>query len=259
MKGIATLQIGSALGSSLLGVLFALVFMRKNGSGEPLKVNIQSASSPARYFFTHCYRNPALVEVVDLPTCMKKVLGKDHPSTEGLEGEELFFSPHIPSYSYHETDFLPASLMAREFWVGIQTPLHAETYDICAHIRRGDKLIYEPEIKVHTLEEYAARIAEHITPSGKICILTDDHRTFLDFTKLQPDWNVTTTSSPSHRGFNISEINQAPEEAVRQEVERMLGDYECIRRSRFFIGTRSSNIGYISMLLRGGKDSLLLS
>ena len=257
MKGIATLQVGSALGSSILGILLALAHLRKAGSATVLTVNINGASTPARFFFKNYHLNPSLIEIIDLPTKVRSIHGQDQPATDDFDGEELFYSP--PILRYHETDFELVSSIMQAFWEGVTPPTQVEAVDVCMHIRRGDKLIFESFKKVNSLDEYASYLEDHVQPLGIVCIITDDHNTFLAFRKLRPGWEVRTTSSPANAGFNIMEINQAPESVVGREVAHMMEDFERIRRARFFLGTQYSNVGRLGLLLRGGRDAFLLS
>ena len=274
---IATLLEGSALGSSILGVVFGLVYIKQNYINNKkkidikLKVNINSASSPAKYFFKSITNN-YMIDIINEPLYIHNFNGKHHPCTVGKDNIELFYAPGIPGYSLLETDYCILQDIFTLFWnslglfnnIKIENEINLDNY-ICLHMRRGDKLIYEASLKVHMIEEYKIKIEEYNSnnsnnsnSTNNILIVTDEYSTFLEFKEKCPDWNITTTSSPLNIGFNITNINKDTLENIKIEVDRMMIDYKYITNANYFIGTKSSNVSFIAKLLRKNCNTILL-
>jgi hypothetical protein len=118
------------------------------------------------------------------------------------------------------------------------------------------------------IEEYITKIEEYNsnnsnnsnnTNNSNILIVTDQYSTFLEFKEKCPDWNITTTSSPLNIGFNISNINKDTLENIKIEVDRMVIDYNYITNANYFIGTKSSSVSFIAILLRNNINTILLN
>jgi hypothetical protein len=256
---IATLLEGSALGSSILGVVFALVYLKQNNINEKLKVNIHGASSTAKYFFKHFSSN--LFEIINMPISNRVINEITHPGTTGVDSVELFYTPGTPGYSLFETDYGILQESFTEFWNSLglfDNVSNINSNYTCLHIRRGDKLIYEKSLKVNSINEYASKVEDHKLQESSIVIVTDQYDTFLDFKTLYPSWNITTTSLPENKGFNITNINKDTNDNIKKEVNRMLEDFNYILKSNYFIGTRSSTVSYIGKLLKKNINSILL-
>jgi hypothetical protein len=251
MNYAATLLIGSALGSSILGVVFALVYMRTNNITEKLKININYASAPAKFFFAKLEPN-SLFEIVDMP-----IETRDVPSTVGLDAKELFYTPGTPGYELFETNFDVLVDTFTVFWESIGLMNTGSENYTCVHIRRGDKLIYETFLKVNSIEEYIKEIETLGLQNKPIVVITDDYPTFSEFKNQRPEWNITTTSTSSNLGFNITKINDESPEVVKLEVERILEDLKILSKSGYFIGTKSSSVSFIGKLLKNKQVSLL--
>jgi hypothetical protein len=261
--GLATLLPGSALGSTLLNVVLARAYLRKMNPKATLAVNLRKASAPARLFFEDYYRPDDSFMLMDAPVHMQRLNGLDHLLTRGTSHTELFATPLVAAFDAWETEYALASGVARDFWEHIEPTAPGRRFDVCAHIRRGDKLTLERSLKVHSIGDYADCIerscgkAQRGTPFD-LCVVTDDHQAYVEFTRVRPTWNICTTSSPGDTGFDINAINQAGPERVRREVERMLTDYDIIRRSDLFVGTGSSNVAAIAWLLREKSATVVL-
>ena len=256
---IATLLEGSALGSSILGVVFALVYMKQNNINEKLKVNIHGASSTAKYFFENFSSD--LFEIICMPISNRLINGLTHPGTTDIDSVELFYTPGTPGYSLFETDYDILQEIFTIFWksFGLLDNISIVNSNYtCLHIRRGDKLIYEKSLKVHSINEYASKIEEYKLQESSIVIVTDQYDTFLDFKTSHPNWNISTTSLPDNKGFNITNINKDSEYNIKKEVTRMLEDFNYIIKSNYFIGTRSSTVSFLGKLLRKNINSILL-
>jgi len=262
MEYIATLTIGSALGSSILGVLFALVYMKKNNIYKRLKINVNYASAPSSYFFINLKPSSSF-EIINTPVQMMTT-GDNHLylGTIGNNLKELYYTPGVSGYQlFHETDYDILQDVFNTFWKeqGLFKPdVHTKENLVCLHIRRGDKLVYEKSLKVNSIEEYSRTIEELSLTKNTILILTDQYDTYTDFKAARPEWDVQTSASDSNVGFNISSINTQSSEIVQKEVERMLDDFNLIFNSSYFIGTRSSSVSYIGRLLKNNKNFVLL-
>jgi hypothetical protein len=256
---IATLLEGSALGSSILGVIFALVYIKKHNIKTKLKINVNNASKPAKTFFNKVTENE-LFEIINLPVSIKTINGVNHPCSSELDGIELFYSPGMQGYDLFETDFdilYNVFVLFNNVTRTFERTNKETANDVCVHVRRGDKLIYESQLKVHTIEEYIKKINEN-SLNKNIIVVTDDYDTYLEFKTKCPDWNICTTSSEKNRGFNISNINKENQTNVTDEVERMCEDFKIIFSSNFFIGTKSSSVSYLGKLSRGNSRTILL-
>jgi len=238
---VATLLPGSALCSSILGVLFALVYMKINNIQTELTINMDRASSVAKYFFKHM--------TFKMDTCKNSF--------------ELFYSPQLKLFEtkdkiklcYFEEYYEILQEIFDTFFI---IPSNVSNDFTCLHIRRGDKLIYETHLKINSIDEYISKIEELHLQDTKLLIVTDQYDTYLEFVSKRPTWNISTTATEKEKGFDINSINNASELDVQNEVERMLDDFKYIKNSTMFIGTSYSNVSYVSMLLRHNKNTILL-
>jgi hypothetical protein len=245
---VATLLIGSGLGSTLLGVVFALVYLKKNNINSRLKVNIQFASSPAKVFF-QSLKTIHDIEIVNMPVINAKINGVEHVITPSLNGLELFHAPGIPGYALFKTDFEVLKEVFISFWKKLDLFNYSESEYVCLHIRRGDKLIYEKSLKVHALETYIEQLHNQKLHNYPIIIVTDEYDTFLNFKKIWSTSLVATTSTLENKGFNITTINSSCHNEVEIEVENMIRDFNVIYNSKYFIGTKSSCVSLIGRLI----------
>jgi len=250
-------MIGSALGSSILGVVFALVYMKKNNIPGKLKVNINYASAPAKHFFK-TYDVCDDIEIIDMPTCIDKIMNIHHLITPDLRGKELFYAPAIPAYGLFKSDFDVLRKTFLSFWKDSRLITTNKYTYTCIHIRRGDKLIYEQSLKVHAVEDYKAQVEKLGLSDNEIMIITDEYNTFLEFKKHCPTWKIDTSSLSENNGFNITNINKESVENIAREVERIVDDFKIIAGSKYFIGTSSSSVSFIGTLLCDNKNSVLL-
>jgi hypothetical protein len=254
---IVTLLEGSGLCASILGIVFALVYMKKNNITTKLKVNVNGASAPMKYFCSIININ--IIEIIDMPIANKIINGKDHPGTTNLNGIELFYTPGLPGYDLFNTDYNILYSTFILFWnsLGFFHTTETEKYT-CLHIRRGDKLIYEGHLKVHTIEEYIEKINECNLINNNILIVTDEYNTVLNFKNKYPGLNINTTCTHINHGFNITNINKECIQNVKIEVHRMINDLKCISKSNYFIGTTSSSVSFLGKLLRNNVNTILL-
>lgn len=253
---VCTLLIGSGLGSSILGVVFALVYLKKKSINTRLKVNVNYASSTAKVFFKQL-KVIDDIEIIDLPVLAAKVNNVDHVITPSLNGEELCYSPGMEGFSLFETDFDLLKDVFTDFWSKLGLFRSIISYYTCLHIRRGDKLIYEPSLKVHSIDMYIEELLtqELVKP---ILIITDEYSTFLEFKEKWHKSEVTTTSTPENKGFNITTINSEPIDTVVKEVDNLLRDLNYIYNSSYFIGTQSSCVSLIGRLIVDKKKITIL-
>jgi FkbM family methyltransferase len=238
---VATLLPGSALCSSILGVLFSLVYMKINNIQKELTINMDSASSVAKYFFKHNM-------TFKMDTCENSF--------------ELFYSPQLKLFELNDTIqfryFEEHYEILKDIFDSFSIiPSNEPNEFTCLHIRRGDKLIHETQLKINSIDEYISKIEELHLQDTKLLIVTDQYDTYLECISKRPTWNISTTSTEKEKGFDIDTINHASEIDVQHEVERMLKDFEYIKNAHMFIGTKSSSVSYVSMLLRKNNTILL--
>jgi len=253
---VATLLIGSGLGSTLLGVVFALVYLRKNKINTRLKVNINNASSTSKLFF-ESLKNIHDIEIINDPVSNAKINGVDHVVTTSLNGVELFYAPGIPGYSLFETDFELLKEVFISLWKKLDLFNYSESEYVCLHIRRGDKLIYEKSLTVHALETYIEELYNKELYNYPIIIVTDEYETFLNFKSLWTRSSVVTTSTLDNKGFNIT-INSSSHNQVQIEVDNMIRDFNVIYNSKYFIGTKSSCVSLIGRLILDENKAFIL-
>ena len=244
---VCTLLIGSGLGSTILGVVFALTYLKKKNITTCLKVNVNFASSTGKVFFKQL-KVIDDIEIIDLPVLAAKVNDVDHVITPSLNGEELFYSPGMEGHTLFETDFDLLKDVFTDFWSKLDLFSYNVSDYTCLHIRRGDKLIYEPSLKVHAIDTYIEEL-ETQQLVNPVLIITDEYTTFLDFKEKWDKSEVTTTATSENKGFNITTINSESPDKVVTEVDNLLRDLNHIYNSSYFIGTQSSCVSLIGRLI----------
>lgn len=254
---VATLLCGSGLGATILGVVFALVYLKKNNIDARLKVNIRDGSLPAILFFKDL-KPMKSIEIIDMPIKVAKINTKDHVITPSLNGVELFHAPDIPNYALFRTDYDLLQTVFTSFWKEADLFNYSEANYVCLHLRRGDKLIYEKNLKVHSVEDYKREIDKKGLSETSVMVITDTYSAYLEFKNKYPGLIVGTTSLPTSNGFNITNINRESKDVVADEVYQMIRDFNVIYNSSYFIGTKSSSVSLIGQLLKSNKNISIL-
>lgn len=116
------------------------------------------------------------------------------------------------------------------------------------HIRRGDK---EKEVDFIDLGKWCS-LAREIDPKiKKIFVASDDFRVIEEIQAKNPDWEVFSLCQTSRRGYVQKEFNSKSADMRKNDIISFLTDIEVLRKSDYFIGTFSSNVGRLMALLKG--------
>lgn len=120
-----------------------------------------------------------------------------------------------------------------------------ETY-IGIHVRGGDKIT---EKDIYPVSRYM-EIAEQRTSCRNAFILTDDYK-IIEYLKINyKDWSFYTLTFLDERGYVNDDFKSKSIERREKEMVKVFASVEIIRRSEYFIGTYSSNIGmFLGMVM----------
>jgi hypothetical protein len=260
MKYITTLTPGSGIGSVVIGIVRAVAFMKKNNINEILHVNINKASSTGNILFT-CFLNLEklnFIKVINEPIKVILISHKKHQVITSQEYCELWYTPIL---KINENDSNMMYDIIDLFWVLKDDVyeylnIHTENYnsDLCINIRRGDKITLEPNEKQGTIEEYIEKI-DTLTDISSIFHTSDDYSTFLEFKSVRPEWNIQTFCTPKDTGYFLKDLNES-QSAVDNvnHVRKFLKELEIMKKSKWFIGTKTTNVGLMVDLFRKGKN-----
>lgn len=127
-----------------------------------------------------------------------------------------------------------------EIWKKIEKKLPKEKY-VCIHIRRGDKIQAEEDIK-YEVQEYINALLKLNLEINTIFLMSDDFSTYIELRKKLPNYKILTLINSGMRGFNEHTFNASSPENKKRETIALLTEIEIARRSVLFIGTFGSNI-----------------
>lgn len=117
---------------------------------------------------------------------------------------------------------------------------------IGVHIRRGDKITSKEMQEIH-LDKYVNAIISHKEISSNVYISTDDTSIIKRIKdKLHSfGFNIYYNSLNNSTGFIEAEFNSASKQKRQEETLNVLLDMEVLVRSKFFIGTYTSNLSRV--------------
>lgn len=126
----------------------------------------------------------------------------------------------------------------------------------CIHVRRGDKLVSEAE-EVEVLE-YLARIPARFG-SLPVVVITDDYNAYLHLTEVVRSTGscrmIYTTAPKESRGYDNGDHYRSTYSQRRDDLYRLLADFQLATESTFFVGTYSSNVGRAVYISREGANA----
>jgi len=264
MKYITTLTPGSGIGSVVIGIIRALTYMKKNNINDILYINLKEASSTGNILFT-CFLNLEkldFIKVIKEP--VKVILNSDKKHQVITPGDyyELWYTSIVNT---NETDLPLMYDIMKSFWllkddVCEYLNIHTELYNpnLCINIRRGDKITLEPHAKQGTIEEYIEKI-EDLENIKTIFHTSDDYSTFLEFKTAKPEWNIQTFCTPKDTGYFLKDLNESHTSHDNvNHVRKFIKELEIMKKSKWFIGTRTTNVGLMIELIRRGKNIIFV-
>jgi hypothetical protein len=112
------------------------------------------------------------------------------------------------------------------------------------HIRQGDKV---KEFKAFDYAEYIIR-AESLTEIRKAFVLTDDY-TIINHLRMRfSKWEFFTLCTEDEKGYSHDEFSKKSIEFKDSKLVKLFSAIDILNKSKFFIGTFSSNPGmYLGM------------
>jgi hypothetical protein len=264
MKYVTTLTPGSGIGSIVIGIINALAYLKSNNIDEFLFINMNKVSYPGNVLFT-CFLDIEKIEsvkMIDIPINVKwsHDLNKYQVTTPG-DYLELWYTPVVKS-----SDFLVKCQVLNSFWILKETVIrqialetqHYSNTDLCINIRRGDKITLEPHAKQGSIEEYGNAV-NRLKDIKSIFHTSDDYDTFLEFKDKYPDWNIATFCTPKDNGYFLKDLNEChvPENVVNH-VFKFLKELEMMKKSKWFIGTTTTNVGLLVELFRVKQNIIFI-
>lgn len=123
------------------------------------------------------------------------------------------------------------------------------------HLRFGDK-----EIETELLEaaKYLELVRQH-TNLRRAFIMTDDYEAgFLRLKDEYPDWNFTTLTPETDRGYSQSKRDRQTEAEKRAALIMLFASVEIMIRSKVFCGMLSSNPSRFIWMARNYRDSFFV-
>lgn len=249
MKYIITPGHGSGIGSVIVGLLSAFLHLKNNNINSKVYVNVHYASKPVNILFT-CF--------LDLENINSIIVINESKSNLVYYSnyKELFFKVNENVYGYVD-DFVFNSfenLWKIKPW---NKRINTEEIDICVNIRRGDKITLEPSQKVCHVIDYMNTI-NNIEPKNLIYHTSDDYSTYIEMKNINPNLNIKTLCQPSDSGFHISSFNSADNHYVVNHVQKFLNELSIMQDAKVFIGSSSTSVWHLVMVLRKNKNMILL-
>ncbi len=264
MKYITTLTPGSGIGSVVIGIVRALAYMKKNNITDILHINLKEASSTGNILFT-CFLNLeklTFLNVINEP--VKVILNSDKKHQVITPGDycELWYTNIV---KLDDSDLNLMYSIFESFWIlksdvcdylNIHTQMY--TPDLCINIRRGDKITLEPHAKQGTISEYIEKI-DFLENINTVFHTSDDYSTFLEFKNVKPKWQLHTFCTPKDTGYFLKDLNECPTPQDNvNHVRKFLKELEIMKKSKWFIGTKTTNVGLMVRLMRKGNKIIFV-
>jgi len=120
---------------------------------------------------------------------------------------------------------------------------------VALHIRRGDKV---KETDLIPVDRYLEAIL-HVKPEmTRVFIATDSYAAVDEFKSLCPEsWQVVSFCQPENMGYSQTQFNGQESFHKKEQMICFLTDLHFLAKSRYFIGTYSSNIARTVALIIG--------
>lgn len=264
MTPIITVTPGSGIGSAIIGIVHAVEYMHLNNIPFPLRINLTHASLPVKVLLTQFLD---MGKIPHLQTCIlpADVIYnpdlKNHQVITRGEYDELWYVPKV----FKNTNFDIQCDIFENTWIikeDVLSYMHEETsmynnIDICINIRRGDKITLEPSMIQGSIMEYIEAI-EKIERGDTLFHTSDDYSTFLEFKEQRPLWNISTFCSSNDTGYFLKDLNSESIEHVTKHVQKFMKELEIMKQAKWFVGTRTTNVGLMVDLMRRGKNNIFI-
>jgi hypothetical protein len=252
---IATPQPDCGIGSVIVNVISALYYLKENNINAVLTVNCINASEPVKVFIDYFLDkdNIKYIKFVNIYDDFYKI-----NNNEANIYKELFHvneTKHIYDTMINDNNYFNKCLeIFNNLW--ILKPfvknmcVSLEQYDICINIRRGDKLTLEPHLSIASIDAYINEINKINITNPKIFHTSDEYNSFLEIKTKNVDWNISTLTSPEENGYFLRDINKKDRQYSVNHVEKFMKQLYIMKNSEYFIGSISTNVGYLVKLLR---------
>jgi hypothetical protein len=254
---IVTLLPGSGMGSAFLSILAGLYYLKTNNINNILFVNTYHASKPVEIFILN-FLNKKKIKSINFIN-----INYNYTPIYNINNKykELSFSPETTDiYNWLVNESLDFNIFSELFYSffilndNINNELiKLEKYDVCINIRRGDKVTLESHINVVSVNEYINEIEKININSPKIFHTSDDYNTFLEIKNIKKDWDINTFCLPDENGFFLSELNKKSDEFNIIHINKFMKELYIMKNSKYFIGSLSTTVGHIVMLLRNKR------
>ena len=243
MNYVVTLGGGSGIGSAIIGIVDALVYMYTNKINSKLIINTFNASNPVKIFIT-CF--------LDIQSIPNVTFINQKSSILNSNSKELFYT--LPTNSYHGCNEINY-ICFDNFWKIKPQHVYSHPSDLCINIRRGDKLTMEPHLKVDSVSSYVIEM-EKLHPTT-IIHTSDDYATYLELKSLKPEWNLMTFCKKQDAGFYLNDFNNRSNDFVINHIDVFLHQLYAMKNAKYFIGSSSTNVGFLAKFLRHNQNMLL--
>ena len=113
-------------------------------------------------------------------------------------------------------------------------------------IRRGDKIT---ECSLCPIEHYFDA-ATQTSGNKNTFILTDDYNVIEEAQHKYPNWHIMTLTSPDEQGYDHEAFIKRSSLEKKQKLIKLFSSIEIIRKSNYFIGTYTTNLGlFLGMIM----------
>lgn len=257
------LEKGSGIGSNIFQIIGAQYILETKNIKTNLIVNLHNAAKSVKFFFNFvlCKKKIENIIFTEKPIEYFKVL--DNYIQLIIKKEELLTKNQISiikiyDYYYDKNGAFERYLYYFEkLWIINKEFIYnkkLKKYDICVNLRRGSKVILEPELYIHTIPQYCDIMKQINLKNPKIIHTCCSYETFLEFKKFDPKLNIeNSVNNTSCRGYWISDFETKSDEEIKSHIKGFMKQLEFMQKTLYFIGTTSSNVGYIVSFLRRKK------
>jgi len=251
MKYIVTLSPGSGIGSALLSILGGLYYLKTLNINYVLNVNQYNASAPVNCFIDF-FLDREIIPLLNFVR-INRVLNNNN------DGFQELFCVTEPAGIYNliqnPTSFNEIVLLFNNIFI-LQEKKQIEydslpNYDICINIRRGDKITLESHLPIANIKSYIEKIEQINLISPTIFHTSDEYGTFLEIMLEKPDWDLKTLTNPEEKGYFLSELDKQSKRELCLHVHKFMKQLNIMKKSKYFIGTNSTSVGFLVKLLRG--------
>lgn len=251
---IITLLPGSGIGSAIIYIISGLCYLKKNNINIIPIVNLYFASKPVKIFFEHFID----IENITAVTFINSSEIKYNPkSNDTSKYKELFRvkETNIVYSEICENKFVDIYVeQIKQIWKLnskiINECKELNNYDICINIRRGDKITLEPYLCITNTNKYVDKIMEIGLDNPTIFHTSDDYNTLLELKTLNNNLNISSFCTTNDNGFFLSDINTKNDSYIIEHINKFIKELYMMTNSTYFIGIKSTNVGYLALLLR---------